>query len=121
MRADPAGDDLRRVERALADSRAGRRSCPVAPPTSSSGRCPASCSRRAVSTCTRWPTCRLGGGRVEADVERDRPAVERFAQLVEVGRVLDQAAPLQVVYESHLAILPHPPDRDVPGFSAAAW
>ncbi len=33
---------------------------PVDPPTSASGRCPACCSRRAVSTCTRWPWCRLG-------------------------------------------------------------
>ncbi len=33
---------------------------PVAPPTSASGRWPASCRRRAVSTCTRWPKCRLG-------------------------------------------------------------
>ena len=38
---DPAGDDLGRVERALAVS-FGSPICPVAPPTSSSGRCPAS-------------------------------------------------------------------------------
>ncbi len=31
--------------------------CPVAPPTSASGRFPASWSRRTVSTWTRCPTC----------------------------------------------------------------
>jgi hypothetical protein len=42
-----------------------------------------------------------GSRRVEADIERDRPAVQRRPQGVGVGRVLDQATPLQVVYESH--------------------
>ena len=41
--------------------------------------------------------CRLGRGRVEADVEPDRPGVHLGAQGVEVGRVGDQAAPLEVV------------------------
>jgi hypothetical protein len=58
-----------------------------------------------------------GRGRVEADIERDRRVVERFAQLAGVGRVLDQAAPHEVVYESHAAIVPHPAVRQTPGFA----
>src|SRR5450759_2149027 len=33
---------------------------PVAPPTSGSTRCPASCRWRSTTSCTRWPWCRLG-------------------------------------------------------------
>ena len=72
---------------------------PVAPPTSASGRCPACCSRRAVSNWTRLPTCRLGAVGSKPHVEGDRAGVEGVAQRVEVGALGDQPAPLQVVEE----------------------
>ena len=72
---------------------------PVAPPTRASGRCPASCRRRSVRTCTRWPRCRLGAVGSKPHVVGDRARVEGLAQGVEVGAQRDQAAPLQVVEE----------------------
>ena len=56
-----------------------------------------------------------GGGRVEADIERDRAAVEVPAQLLGVGGVLDQSAPLHVVNESHREIVSHRAWPDTPG------
>ncbi len=46
------------------------------------------------------------GGRVEPDIERDRARVEVLAQCVEIGRVLDEAAPGEVVENMHGLIVP---------------
>jgi hypothetical protein len=47
-------------------------------------------------------------GGVESDVERDRARVQVLAQLVQVGGVLQQATPEQVVdYLGHAVIVAH--------------
>ena len=70
---------------------------PVAPPTSASGRWPASCSRRAARICTRLPEVQARRRGVEADVVRDRPLRQLRAQRVQVGGERDEPAPLQFV------------------------
>ena len=70
---------------------------PVAPPTSASGRWPASWKRRSGQGLGQVPDVQAGGGRVEAAVERDRARGQLGAQGVQVGAVGDQPAPGEVV------------------------
>ena len=87
---------------------------PVEPPTSASGRWPACCSRRAVSTWTRCPWCRLGAVGSKPHVEGDRARVQGLAQGAEVGAQRDQAAPLQVVEELVALVVTPPACRTAP-------
>ena len=63
---------------------------PVAPPTRTYGVCPASWSRRAVSSWTQVAHVQARGGRVEAHVEPDAPVTQRRAERVGVGRERDR-------------------------------
>ena len=93
---------------------------PVAPPTSAIGRCPASWKRRMVSSSTRLPMCRPGAVGIEPAIERDRPGVERLAQLIEVGGLRDQAAPGQLVDDvGHRPIVPPSPAEGETAFGLA--
>ena len=55
--------------------------------------------------------------RVEAAVKGDNPGVQRLAQIVQVSRHGDEAAPAQVVDDvAHRCIVPSSPARSVTGF-----
>ena len=58
------------------------------------------------------------GRRVEADIEGDRARIQVFTQLVQIGGVLQQASPEQVVdYLGHAVIVAHRLRPGTPGYA----
>ena len=76
---------------------------PVPPPTTAIGEWPQRCRCASAIIGSRFPTCRLERGGIEADVAGDLLAREQRPRAF--GGVVHEAAPLQFAVEVHQSLL----------------